>query len=167
MNHDDNHPWFPVETYRSFVIGPLPLQYEYNPDIYVGVIVGGEPIMNYLQTLPLIEMSRAHLCWGAIHICLFMYHARVFPTYDDIYLLMALLDRFDPALTRAFHHHDDLIYLYHTVVGHFGHINIDQTFFSTILAFYHRIINNELSLDEKLVLLVNFNHTELPHPFLQ
>ena len=165
--NDNSHPWFPAETYRPFIIGPLPLQYEYDPEMYCDLIVSGEPIMNYFHNCPLIEMSRAHLCWGAIHICLFMYHARVFPTYEDVYILKALLDRFNPKITEALNKEEDLIYLYHSVVGHFGYVNVEQTFYFTILAFYHRLMGDQLNDEDKLILLVDFNHTELSHPFLQ
>ena len=162
----NNHPWFPITTYRRFLIGPLPMHYEFDPDIYDRVMVGPDRLMSLFNNSPLIDMARAHLCWGSIHICLFMYHARVFPTYDDIYILMAQLERFDPLINIELNQ-DHLLYLYHTVVGHFGYLNIDQTFYHIILAFYQRLMQDDLADDDTLILPVNFNHTELPHPFLQ
>lgn len=167
MNIETSYQYqFLAATYRNFLIGPISLEYEFNPEVFDQIWVGPNRFMTIFQNAPLFDISRAHICWGAIHICLFVYHARVHLTNTDYQYLCTLLDRFDPIICEYLDS-DDVIYLFHSVVGHYGYLEIGQTFYFTILEFFHRMLNGDLGFDERLVLVVNFNHSELPHPFLQ
>lgn len=142
-------------------------------EFYLQLVIAGETLTTWLQDVTPEPYARSVLCWALIHTCYGYYHAfgPFCVTAEDFDLLSVIIDRIElspnvenlPAPLSEAIGYNFICYLYHWVVGAYGHLSPNQSYADDIRNIVTALAEEE-QMDVSLILVPRPTHTLFPFP---
>ena len=128
---------------------------------YLNEVIAGTPIGDWLSVITQDSVDRDEIAWTLIQIAFSFYHIHgIFMTgalFDVYFKVLQMYDKqiYDLLGDNFF------IYLYHYVIGKYGHLNESESFREAIQKAVNKVHENA---HYKLELTPKAAHTDVPYP---
>ena len=100
---------------------------------YLDNIIAGRTLDSWILAYNPAQNSRNKIAWTLIHVCFACYHifADPFVTTDEFEVITEVIEMFAPGILDITGHTFSL-YLYHFVVGKYGHLPEEQAYLPVV-----------------------------------